>query len=202
MTRKADGELELVLGNKQLLSLFFLVVVLFGVFFSLGYMVGKSVGPAQTRAGPATGPPVAVKPSPSPSPLPASAAAGAPAEKAEPPRVVVEQTQPARSEPAQENGARDAAKPEETPAAPPAPEPSPALVSQQLHLQIAAIRVRDDAEALAESLRQKGYQVLLNSQTRDGWHRVLLGPFPSERAAQEMKAQLEKDGFKSILKKP
>jgi DedD protein len=50
MSTREEEEFELVLGNKQLLSLFFLVVVLFGVFFSFGYTVGYSRGESsQTR---------------------------------------------------------------------------------------------------------------------------------------------------------
>ena len=44
MSPREEEEFELALGNKQLLSLFFLVVVLFGVFFSFGYTVGYSRG--------------------------------------------------------------------------------------------------------------------------------------------------------------
>lgn len=44
MAAREEEEFELVLGNKQLLSLFFLVVVLFGVFFSFGYTVGFNRG--------------------------------------------------------------------------------------------------------------------------------------------------------------
>jgi cell division septation protein DedD len=40
---QTDGEKELVLGNKQLISLFFVVVALCGVFFALGYMIGHNV---------------------------------------------------------------------------------------------------------------------------------------------------------------
>ena len=36
MARTTNGEFELVLGNRQLLSGFFIVVVLFGVFFRWG----------------------------------------------------------------------------------------------------------------------------------------------------------------------
>ena len=184
MPRNTEGEFELVLGNKQLLSLFFLVVVLFAVFFSLGYMVGKSVAPSPTLAAqpapPAESAPPAREPAPSPiSPPPSS----------EPAPAAVVETQPA-------------ARVEDKEGPPPAPAPSPALISRELHLQVAAVRVREDAEALAESIRKKGYDVFLNSETRDGWYRILLGPFPSERAAQDMKARLEKDGYKSILKKP
>src|SRR4051812_44771577 len=35
-----DGEKELVLGNKQLLTIFFVATLLCGVFFAMGYVVG------------------------------------------------------------------------------------------------------------------------------------------------------------------
>ncbi|MCS7026853.1 MAG: SPOR domain-containing protein [Bryobacteraceae bacterium] len=47
MTRADDGEFELILGNKQLLSVFFVVVMLLGVFFAMGYIVGKNSIPAE-----------------------------------------------------------------------------------------------------------------------------------------------------------
>ena len=46
MARNEDGELELVLGNTQLLSFFFVVVGLLGVFFAMGYMVGRTSAPS------------------------------------------------------------------------------------------------------------------------------------------------------------
>src|ERR1051325_2378000 len=42
MATNEEGEFELILGNKQLLSVFFIVVVLLGVFFTMGYIVGKN----------------------------------------------------------------------------------------------------------------------------------------------------------------
>ncbi|MBL8231093.1 MAG: SPOR domain-containing protein [Bryobacterales bacterium] len=47
MARADDGEFELILGNKQLLSVFFVVVMLLGVFFAMGYIVGKNSIPAE-----------------------------------------------------------------------------------------------------------------------------------------------------------
>src|ERR1700691_3757835 len=41
---QTEGEKELVLGNKQLISLFFVVVALCGVFFAMGYMMGRPSG--------------------------------------------------------------------------------------------------------------------------------------------------------------
>ena len=46
MARNEDGELELVLGNTQLLSFFFIVVGLLGVFFAMGYLVGRTSAPS------------------------------------------------------------------------------------------------------------------------------------------------------------
>jgi cell division septation protein DedD len=221
MARSPEGEYELVLGNKQLLSLFFLVVVLFAVFFSLGYMVGRSVSPspsmaAQPQPAPAASPEVSPLPSGEKPPAREAAPAGNDAEPAPP----VIETEPARAEPASAPADREAAvsqtvearsapagEPKQSPL-PPAgasagdPESTGAIISRELHLQIAAVRVREDAEALIESLHKKGYKAVLNAQARDGWYRVLIGPFPNERAAQQMKAALEKDGFKSILRRP
>ena len=41
MPKNEDGEFELILANRQLLSVFFIVVVLLGVFFTMGYIVGS-----------------------------------------------------------------------------------------------------------------------------------------------------------------
>src|SRR4029079_18473288 len=46
MPRNDEGDFELVLGNRQLLSGFFIVVILFAIFFSMGYIVGRHSTPA------------------------------------------------------------------------------------------------------------------------------------------------------------
>jgi cell division protein FtsN len=218
MARGDEREFELVLGNKQLLSMFFLVVVLLAVFFSLGYMVGKSFGPGQTLAAepPATSRPdtPADRPAPvlrppvaTPSPEADAAPPGLPLERTEP--AAVRETRPGTdTKPARTAPARTEPVPSPVPevrppsvASAPAPAP-PGVALRGLHLQIAAVRVRPDAEALAESLRKKGYDVRLNDQATDGWYRLLLGPFPDDRAAREMRDKLEKDGYKSILRRP
>src|SRR5271166_3761346 len=71
MKNSETGEFEMVLGNRQLLSGFFLVVILFAVFFVMGYIVGRNstpvtqlaanrdqnsaVAPSNTRPQPASG---------------------------------------------------------------------------------------------------------------------------------------------------
>src|SRR5688500_14219124 len=50
MPTNEEGEFELVLGNKQLLSVFFIVVVLLGVFFTMGYIVGRNSSPVDAAS--------------------------------------------------------------------------------------------------------------------------------------------------------
>lgn len=47
MTKTESGEIEVLLGSKQLLSVFFIVVILLGVFFAIGYIVGRNSNPPQ-----------------------------------------------------------------------------------------------------------------------------------------------------------
>ena len=42
MPKTEEGDFELLIGNKQLLTVFFVVVILLGVFFTMGYIVGKN----------------------------------------------------------------------------------------------------------------------------------------------------------------
>ena len=50
MSKNEVGEFELVLGNRQLLSVFFIVVTLLGVFFFMGYIVGRNSAPPSLEA--------------------------------------------------------------------------------------------------------------------------------------------------------
>ena len=54
MRNNETGEFELLVGNRQLLSGFFIVVLLFAVAFSMGYIVGRNSSPSaklQTETG-------------------------------------------------------------------------------------------------------------------------------------------------------
>src|ERR1022692_3586082 len=81
MRNKENGEFELVVGNRQLLSGFFIVMLLFAVAFAMGYVVGQNTqrpvklasdgGGASTAAGRAENPEADSRPQPS-SPLTAA----------------------------------------------------------------------------------------------------------------------------------
>src|SRR5450755_1768145 len=96
MAKNEVGEFELVLGNKQLLSVFFIVVILLGVFFTMGYIVGRNSGGVgtleATNRGKAVDPKPTVIESPSPTQVPAASepTAGVPAPEPKLPDPIVE----------------------------------------------------------------------------------------------------------------
>jgi outer membrane biosynthesis protein TonB len=54
------GEIEMALGNRQLLSVFFIVVALLGIFFTVGYIVGRSASPVLADSSRRSAPPLVV----------------------------------------------------------------------------------------------------------------------------------------------
>jgi DedD protein len=183
---QTDGEKELVLGNKQLISLFFVVVALCGVFFAVGYMIGRNTSkPAAASADGASVAPVA---------------SAAPVQESEPPR---------------ETAAADTSRapvdtqPVTTPAAsassaPPEPEPAtrtrPATetpgvpVAGATYLQVTALR-RDDADKLVKTLREQNFPTLLAESSKPDLFRVMVGPYHQTADVADAKARLKSLGF-------
>src|SRR5215469_6089537 len=77
MPKNEDGEFELILGNRQLLSVFFIVVILLGVFFTMGYIVGRNSTPIVADSGSRSDGKPSITDSPAPSTDAPSPAAGA-----------------------------------------------------------------------------------------------------------------------------
>lgn len=50
MPVKDEGEFELILGNKQIMAVFFIVLLLMGLFFSIGYLAGKRSAGGEEKA--------------------------------------------------------------------------------------------------------------------------------------------------------
>jgi cell division septation protein DedD len=193
-----DGEFELILGNRQLMSVFFIVVILVGMFFALGYWVGRNSSavpvadvashrpdtkpvaadvPAATRE-------TAARETPAPPPAePAKEAAGQPTETAS------------------QRGPATPAAPAPEPAAPSAPaKPSSrAPTSSQpesgrTYLQLSAIE-RDKAEIMVELLRKKSFAAIAAEiPEKPGVFRVLVGPV-SESDVNKTRADLQNASF-------
>jgi cell division septation protein DedD len=196
MAKNDDGEFELVLGNRQLLSGFFIVVVLFGLFFTMGYIVGRHSSPASVSTASAV--------SQEPTSTPANPSAGPAPGQAE---VVVEQPKPSAPEsPEPATGTRPATAPPVTPqptvtrrteTAPSSfevSEPAPGV-----YLQVAAPK-RSAAGGVIDSLKNKSITAVLAPGPNEETVRVLVGPLDSA-ALGKMRMDLESAGFKPFVKK-
>src|SRR5581483_2835119 len=147
MRNNETGEFELIVGNRQLLSGFFIVVLLFAVAFAMGYVVGQNSPRSAKLAAEAA----SVTPSGGDTARPAPVAAA----NAQPPAPTAEGTQappsdaaappnPDAAKPAEPAATNPAAQPAQPPAAAPAktyPEPPPAAAGA--YWQVIAVSQTD-----------------------------------------------------------
>lgn len=210
MARTEDGEFELAIGTRQLLTLVFILMVLFGVVFSMGYFVGRSSF-AETPSASAARQPGAESPGAGrPAPTEASAPPAAPA--AEVPasaplqpgeaQVASSGTMPVRTATPEPAKIPAPAPPETKPPASPPPKPAPVAEPPpgQTFLQVAAVK-QPEAELIVEVLKKKGFAALTAPAPGDNLFRVLVGPLKDTAALAKTKADLEQTGFRSIVRK-
>jgi len=200
MKNNETGEFELVLGNRQLLSGFFIIVILFAVFFVMGYIVGRNSTPTAqfaanreplgNTAAASTGdrPQAASGPAPASQPAAAAqtssnAAKDDPSDTATPPPPTTQaaQTAPAKAE-----------------ALPPAAAPVESTPGET-YLQVTAVKP-DVAETVARTLKDKGFPAVL-SPGPSGKTRVLVGPYSDLAKLGQAKAELEHLGFSPFVKR-
>ena len=70
---------------------------------------------------------------------------------------------------------------------------------QQYQIQVASVRNPVEAERLAAELRAKKYPVELDTTSREGWTRILVGPLDSRNAAERVQARLRSGGYDTWL---
>jgi cell division septation protein DedD len=206
MRNNETGEYELVVGNKQLLSGFFIVVLLCAVAFAMGYVVGENSHIGKPAEAAAATPPQqpdrpdaapearAVPPAPTPdTSTPAAAEAAPPESKAAddaPPQPTTRPAREVQREPAPVKRAREV----------PAPEPPAAEPVRGQYWQVAATTNRDSAENLLQSLKEKGFPASL-SPGPNSLTRVLVGPYADTTALGRAKTELEANGFRNMVRK-
>ena len=185
------GEFELVLGNAQLLSGLFVVVLLFAVYFALGYVVGlnspRSVKLPETAATGQGDRPQPVTATQQPAP-PGAAGTETPATQPAPDANAATQAQPAAPV-----AAAPEATPTPAPAAPEVEEPAPGSYWQVMALKQA------DAEVVVRSLKDKGFSAT-TAPGRNNLTRVLVGPYKDTASMSKAKTALENAGFHPIKK--
>jgi len=192
MRNNETGEFELVVGNRQLLSGFFIVVLLFAVAFAMGYVVGqnspRSVRMASETPSTSVTAPNASDRSPlSPSPSPVTPAGSATPAGQQPPADAGPQpsTQPAQGSP---------------PVAETQPAGTPAGAGSELppgsFWQVMAVGSAD-ADAVRQTLKDKGFPVVLTPGPNN-LTRVLVGPYAATATLGRAKTDLENAGIHPV----
>lgn len=209
----AEMDTEITLGTGRLLGLFFGLVALCGVFFGVGYSLGRGAGHTAETVTMSTMPPATASPANKPS---AAHATSAKPDCSDPNGCAdsgdeltfykaVEQKdanaqlqQPAAA--AQTPASAASSAPAQT--AQPAPEmPAAGDVSGGYMVQVAAVTKQEDADALVNALRKKQYPVFVATIPTDKLFHVQVGPFPDIKDADGMRQRLLSDGYNPIVKR-
>jgi cell division septation protein DedD len=194
MLDEEQQDTEFTLGPGKILGLFFLFVVLCGVFFGLGYTVGHASRKTEGSL-------IAAEKTSAATPTSASDGSVRPLTSADKPQTdlgfykAVEQKDP--------DGKLETPPPDTAPAddsKQSAPElqasPGGAYV-----VQVAAVTKKEDAEALQQALMKKQYPVVVTPGGSDKLFHVQIGPFAELKDAETMKGRLSNDGYNAIVKK-
>jgi cell division septation protein DedD len=219
------GASDRVLESKHVIGLFLLMLLFSGVFFSLGYVMGRNQYDGQVRA--ATN-------GSGKEPLYEPKNAGAPKkigeEVAADSDPSTDSSSPAWTFPSSNNAANvdphldtpaprtadTVSKPPASPKSKAQTQPvsihSPAKSNKALMatppiphgsyvVQVAALRRQDDALAIANGLQSKRYAVYVQTPQKDKYYRVQVGPFKDQKSADAAKKGLEGEGFKAFYVK-
>ncbi|HEY6969363.1 MAG TPA: SPOR domain-containing protein [Candidatus Angelobacter sp.] len=191
---------EITLGTGKLLGIFFVLVAICAVFFTMGYLLGRSSTPPGSSTTIVSSIPTANSNSgnkPSANGAKPTDSAGCPAGS---PNCVAASYAP-NSAP-QSSPAVTSSKPPDTgtPAGDNAPEIK-AVPSGSYTVQVAAISKQEDADILVNALRKKQYPVFVASSPTDALFHVQVGPFSDAKDAEAMRSRLAADGYNAIVKK-
>jgi DedD protein len=218
------GGADRVLESRHLVGLFLGMVLLCSVFFTLGYVMGRTQfsGPvhAETFGKPSSAP----APSPKAREKDAQAPAPAPGEwdfyakkddgRTEPP-APKHQSNPTNAAPVPAVATKStsappaaAAKPVATPTAstPAASKEAaryqaPKMAKGAIVVQVAALARQTDALHMADVIQEKQFPAFVVTPASDNFYRVQVGPYTDEKSAEAAKRGLEQLGFKPIIKR-
>lgn len=215
-----------VLESRHLIALFLGVVLLCCVFFTLGYVMGKTqYGNAPVEA-------ASIEKAPQPvSPRGAQTAAQPQASpewdfyaKKKTADVPLKPARPGGSAPASSRVSESASSSAPSSFEPVAPAPTPVrretasavsrpasavparfraprMSRNAVVLQVGALRSESDALAMADALQAKGFPSFVVNPTTDGFYRVQVGPFDSQAIGDKAKQNLQRAGFKAIYRR-
>lgn len=207
---RGRGDWEL--GGRHMFGILLLLVVLFGLVFTLGYLLGRSQYDTQLRAAASSVPEVprraadksASRDVPA-GPPPSDWEFYHSAEPAKPPEPI---SAPLKSAPAEAPAAARAPLKSSSPRAPaanlketPKSPSSPLIARGATVLQVAAFSRQADARALAQALQQKKFPAFVLPRGVDRYYRVQVGPYADATSSAAARKKLEDQGFKTIIKR-
>ena len=194
---------EITLSTGKLLGIFFALAIVCGVFFTMGYLLGKSTsagGRTEIVASVPSGS-AAVKPNagnktpetttqtcPPGSPNCASSASSS------------SDTSSAGKTADQQTSAQSSSKAADQSAAQPAGADVKNGANSSFMVQVAAVSKQEDAEILVTALRKKQYPVFIANSAGDPLFHVQVGPFSERKDAEAMRTRLSGDGYNAIVK--
>jgi DedD protein len=197
-----EQDREIILSTGKLLGVFFALAIVCGVFFTMGYLLGKS-----SSAGGRTEIVGAVPTS--------GSAAGKPSAANKTPETITQTCPPGSPNcatasndagPSGKNPDQQAAQPSS--ASKPADQSSASANSNEVKtgaggsfmVQVAAVSKQEDAEILVTALRKKQYPVFIANSSGDPLFHVQVGPFSERKDAEAMRTRLSGDGYNAIVK--
>ena len=219
---KRGGGGDRVLESRHLVMLFLSVVLLCGVFFTLGYVMGHT----QYGAAPVHAENVPTHPTPAPaqpkkSPL-RDTSVPAPTTKSPcdsswdncttnpPEEKPVVTPAPSKSKPKAEPIPNAKVSGPTTPVpipgaaakspSSPAKNTAPPVSKNGIILQVAAVKQQRDAMQMADELMKKKFAAFVVDSKADGFYHVQVGPYADKASAEAARHALEDAGFKAIIK--
>ncbi|HJZ64025.1 MAG TPA: SPOR domain-containing protein [Candidatus Acidoferrum sp.] len=206
-----------VLEGRHVIGLFFLMILFSGVFFTLGYVMGRNQFEGQLRAE-ASGKPsdfvvnsrpevTSKKTKEIPQAEPATDPVTPPTSDWEFYHAGESKATDDHLKPAPVNSAPAktiAVAPSKPVSAP--PSKTVATPAQAAHggftVQVAALTKQTDAMIVAQSLQRKKFPAyVVSPQKGDKYYRVQVGPYPNQKAADSARKSIESAGFKAIVKR-
>ena len=206
------GAGDRVLEGRHVIGLFMLMLLFSGVFFTLGYVMGRNQFDGQVRA--ASNPRTLL---PAPVPIKPDRNDSA-ARRSNEPRSASDPSTDTTSQPNSDwsfyNAGKSSSPDNNFKPWSPAPRPVsasakgrnakstalPAIPAGSYTLQVAALRRESDALTLAVHLQKQKFPAFVAAPQADKYYHVQVGPFADQKSADAAKKGLEGAGFRAIVK--
>jgi DedD protein len=190
---------EITLGTGKLLGIFFVLTAICAVFFTMGYLLGRSSTPvAASTTMVSTVPSSAGNAVNKPSANGTQATESAGCAPGSANCVAASYAPDAKAQTSADANSSASVSPASAEVVP----PSKTASSGSYMVQVAAVSKQEDADILVGALRKKHYPVFVVANSpADALYHVQVGPFADIKEAEAMRSRLAADGYDAMVKK-